>query len=244
MSRPELSVVTFAWNGKTSTNQHAYRAKDVNTLARMVSRNLSVPHEFVCVTDQEDAEFDPSVRVLPLWEWGSDLPMQYRRLWMFRRDIGESFAPRILMLDLDCVILDDLRPVIDRTEPFVIKACQSKYMRRRRTKCRNQLYNASMILMDAGARPEVWERFDPDLHIPILNDLWSRKLRVGSDQAWIRHTLGPHEPKFTEEDGVYEARQTKKGTSLPPGARIVFFSGKKHPARWAERVPWVQEHYQ
>jgi hypothetical protein len=70
---------------------------------------------------------------------------------------------------------------------------------------------------------------------------------MGSDQAWISHSLGAGEQTWSKSDGLYSFRyDLDEGKStLPDDARIVFFHGKFDP--WdgdiQETVPWVSYHY-
>jgi hypothetical protein len=75
------------------------------------------------------------------------------RLRLFSDDMRELLGPRFIAMDLDCVVTGDLTPIFQRTEPFVINAYN--------TTERDQRYNGSMILMDAGARAKVWEYVRP-----------------------------------------------------------------------------------
>lgn len=91
---------------------HAYGAEDVNRLARQVRRHLARPHRFICFTD-DAAGIDPGVEALPLPELG--LPpghgdTRWRKLALFRRDLGGFAGATALFLDLDLVVVDDLAP--------------------------------------------------------------------------------------------------------------------------------------
>lgn len=233
-----LSFVTWKWpspKGYRST----FGPAQVNTLARMVARQYTEPHRFICVTDEPEG-IDPAVEVLPAWNDFADLPSPsgghnpscYRRLRMFARDIGQSFGPRFVSMDLDVVITGDLRPLVNRDEEFVIWGDTNP----------STFYNGSLILMSAGARPHVWERFDPVASPKAAKAAGHH----GSDQGWISHCLGPKETKWGKADGVYSYRNDieRNGDRLPSGARIVVCHGPRDP--WGshlQRLPWVKEHY-
>lgn len=234
-----LNFVTWRWAAPAGYRS-TFGPETVNVLSRMVARHYSAPHRFLCVTDQP-AGIDPAVEVIPAWNDFANLPSPsgghnpscYRRLRMFSREIGSVFGPRFVSLDLDVVITGDLRPLVDRPEDFVIWGDTNP----------NTFYNGSFLLMNAGARPQVWETFDP-----VTSPKSSKAAgHHGSDQGWISHCLGPKEPKWTKADGVYSYRNDieRNVNKLPADARIVICHGPRDP--WGshmQRLDWVRSHYQ
>lgn len=237
-ARGVISVVCFFWKPPKGYRSQ-FNAYHVNVLAAMVARNYQKPHRMICVTDSPDG-ISKNIEIVPLWKDHADVgnpfgprnPSCYRRLKIFSRQAGEMFGDRFVTLDLDCVITGDLSPLWDRDEDFVIWGDTAK-----RTP-----YNGSMILLNAGARPHVWETFDPK-----LSPLKTRQAGFfGSDQAWLGLCLGPNEKKWTTEDGVYSYRNqiAPNGGRLPAGARIVMFHGQNDPFSPApQQLQWVQKHY-
>ncbi len=233
-----LRIVCFKWRPL-----HFYRsyfaAERVNTLRKMVARHLHIPHEFVCVTD-DPTGIDEGIRIVPLWEnkvkeFGGVLkPNCYARIKAFSWEMKELIGDRFCWLDLDCVILNDITPLFMDNEPFRMWNSTNP----------QNFYNGSMVLMNAGARAQVWEKFDPETSPDIANAAGF----VGSDQAWISHVLGYGEKLFTAGDGVYPYRWIRNNFPndlYPQNARIVFFPGKFNPWDDAikERHKWVAEHY-
>lgn len=207
-----------------------YGAKHVNILRNMLERHVKIPHRLVCVTD--DAEgIDQRIEVIPIWNKCRELGGCYNRLWVFSKEAGELFGPRFCCIDLDCVILKDCTAMFSRREPFIMNAYNSRDKR-----SPDQHYNGSLIMMDAGARSSVWDEFDPAVSPAIAQ---ADPHTIGTDQAWIRHHLGKGEARFTERDGVFEARHVK---SLPlPNVRMVFFSGPRDPVTL--KHPWIIKHW-
>lgn len=232
-----LSVVCWKWKPKAGYRS-AFGPETVNTLRAMVVRHYRRPHRFICVTDNA-AGLDAGVEVLELWDdyaavpspCGARQPSCYRRLKAFSRQAAGLFGPRFVSLDLDCVITGDLVPLWDRNEDFVIWGDTSP-----RTP-----YNGSMFLLRAGARPQVWEEFDP-----ARSPAKGRALGYfGSDQAWIAACLGPKEARWSQADGVYSYRlDVKRFGGLPDDARIVMFHGAVDPwSAEAQRLSWVRQYY-
>lgn len=238
--RQFLTFVCFKWKPPPGYRSH-FGPETVNTLMRMLERHYNAPHELVCVTD-DPAGIDKRVRIVPLWDdhakirspHGGNNPACYRRLKMFSREAATIIAPQFVVMDLDCVITGDLIPLFDLSVDFRIWGDTA----------RGTPYNGSLWQLKAGARRQVWERFDP-----IRSPMLGRKLGyIGSDQAWIGACLGPNESKWTAADGVYSFRnelQSRKRKDLPDNAKVCIFHGKYDP--WSNSVqrefPWVREHY-
>jgi hypothetical protein len=233
----QLTVVCWRWKPRANYRS-SYGPETVNTLQRMVARHYPRPHRFICVTD-DPAGIDAAVEVLPLWNDFADLPSPhggnnpscYRRLRAFAPDIAAAFGPRFVSLDLDCVITNDLRPLWDRVEDFVIWGDTNPKTH----------YNGSMFLMTAGARAQVWNTFEPRVSPRLAMAAGC----FGSDQGWISHCLGGGERKWNKHDGVYSFRNDLQRTrELPANARIVFFHGRHDPwGPFAKNFPWIAEHY-
>lgn len=232
-----LNIVTWLW--RQPGYRSVFTARHVNVLQAMVARHYPKPHRFSVVTDLT-AGLNPSVTVIPPWNdfaglaspYGVRQPSCYRRLRAFHPEIGKVFGERFVMLDLDTVIVGDMRPVWDRPEDFVAWGETDP----------RSFYNGSMMLLNAGARPKVWNDFDP-----VVSPMMAKAAgRFGSDQGWLSFCLGPGEARWTTADGVYSYRVHMKAQPdrLPENARIVMFHGGTDP--WTERAqahPWVREHY-
>lgn len=233
-----LSVICFKWR-PTPGYRSTFGPGTVNTLRRMVLRHYEQPHRFLCVTDDARG-IDPAVEIVPLWTdhallrspIGVRRPSCYRRLKLFDPEIADILGPRILSIDLDCVITADVTPLWDRPEDIVLWGGTHQ-----RTP-----YNGSMLLLTAGTRPQVWTRFHP-----ITSPRAARAAGYyGSDQAWLSYCLGPGEARWTQQDGVYSFRcDVAPAKVLPADARIVFFHGNEDP--WMAPVqqahPWIAKHY-
>jgi hypothetical protein len=212
-----LTVACYLWDGQPADNRTRYTTEHVRVLAAMCRRHLP-EHRFVCMADR----FVPDVETWRLsddWlRWGK----RYPKLSLWRGDAGRVFGDRVLCLDLDCVIVDDLAPLVTRTEEVVIWRDPGG--------SRLGRYNTSMVLLTPGARPEVWDTFDPGAP-PVPG--------VGSDQAWVSHVLGDGVATWGPEDGVYSYRWEAR-EEMPDNARAVFFHGKPKP--W-EVQGWPAEHW-
>ncbi len=239
MDAPHLdSICTFKWKGHEGYRA-TYTSEHVNILHRMCRRHFPFPFEFICFTDDFDG-IDGSITQIQLWDdhahipnpSGPKNPSCYRRLRMFDPDFENVAGRRFAMLDLDVVITGDLTPVFHRPEDIVLCANFNPQTN----------YNGSILLMSAGARPKVWETFDPieSPRASVAARQW------GSDQGWISHCLGKGEATWTEADGVYSYRMhlRRDPNTLPINASIVVMHGEIKPwSETAQRLGWIQKHY-
>lgn len=229
------SVVCWLWKPKTRYRS-TFTTETVNVLARMVRRHFPHPHRFICCTDITKG-LDPSVEVVPAWNdfadiqspYGAHQPSCYRRLRAFHPDIAQYFGKRFVSMDLDTVIVGDLTPLFDRPEDFIAWGETNP----------KSHYNGSLWMMTAGARPQVWERFNPKTTPSAAKAAGN----FGSDQGTISWILGKGEPIWTTKDGVYSynVHLRHKTKTLPANARLVSFHGGTDP--WspeAMQLDWVK----
>lgn len=229
-----LNVITWLW--QQPNTRTIYTAKHVNVWARQVRKYLSMPHKLICFTDQpKGIKEGVEVRSLPTsinyinnktWKANAGKPQCYVRLDMFRRDAAKFYGERFVSMDLDCVIKQPLDPLFDRDDEFIMyKGTASA-----------RPYNGSMLMMTAGCRPQVFEKFKPELAER------ASKVYIGSDQAWISYVLGWTESVWDKSDGVYFfGKQETRLENPPENLRVLFFPGNPKP--WQINVPWIKAAY-
>src|SRR5690554_4373738 len=236
-----ITVTCFWWFDPQGKHNHLYRytLEDVQLLRGQVDRHLTLPHEFVCITDRPEEVEAAGIRAVPM-DRTTFLPgTRFVKLMIFRPDAGEVIGRRILMLDLDTVIVANIDPVVDRPEDLVLWRNPNFGIRYRAR------YNTSIVLLTAGCRPDWWRKFDPRRSPAML-----AQHTGGTDQAWVSHCASPNEAHWTDQDGIYGAGRlgdynpNVAGTVLPENARIVFFPGRRHPALASEheKHPWLKEY--
>lgn len=226
-----LTVVTWLWHQKG--RQIVYRPSHVNTWARMVSRNLTIPHRLLCITDNPEGI---EIETYPIWEppkvinssWGVTRPQCYVRLHAFSSEVRDILGDRFVSMDLDCVVTGNLDTLLSRQEDFIINRGETK---------RNS-YNGSMWMMTTGAREKVWTEFSQAGIQRALQNGY-----MGSDQAWIRECLGPNEATFSEGVASF-VRVRPIPNWQPTNTSVVFFQGNIKPwEHTAQKYRWVKEHY-
>jgi hypothetical protein len=218
-----MKVITWLWS--QPGGRATYHPWHVRVWASMIKRHLSLDHTLAVVTDLP-GDYGSDVEVIkPPGEfedvriptWKEHRPQCLRRLAMFRRDADTIFgAERLVCTDLDLVVCGSLDPVLDIQDDFKIT----------RGTHRARAYNGSMISLKLGSRTKVYEEFTPERAIV------AGRGHVGSDQAWIAHSL-PGEKTWGPEDGVCF---WMTGAGLDK-ARVVFFAGQTKPWHVASDKP-------
>ena len=161
------------------------------------------------------------------------LPGFFRRLVLFRPDASRWFGERILLMDLDCVILRDIDPLLEGAGDF--KAWEPRLYHLR--KGDYSRYNMSFVLLAAGARPEVWSRFNPATSPGEIEAMGM----TTHDQSWLTHVIGPDEDVWPWDGDVVSVRAVPD----PSRARVVFFNGPRSPAmpEMQREYPFIAEHW-
>lgn len=220
----------------------------------MVDRHLSLPHEFVCITDQPEQVPD-GVRSVPLWPDLLEYGGCFVRLRAFSEYVGrELIGGRFVSMDLDCAVIGNLDPIFDRPEPLVLYKMPNRVQ-------------GSMWMMDPGSYPEFWDDLDTGrltlflkksayglikqyIHGPSMRAGFD----IGTDQSWMSYKLTqlPDAKRdrvgfWTHEDGVLNHGHAllKDPRKTPPDdmARLVFFSGPLDPLDYRNEIPWLRGCY-
>ncbi|GAG21789.1 unnamed protein product, partial [marine sediment metagenome] len=97
----DVTICCFWWGSKWANEQGAIY---VQKLYNMVQRCVSIPHRFVCFTNQSRNKFCSGIELAPLRApfWRRNLP----KLNVYKS--GTIITGRVLLLDLDIVILKNI----------------------------------------------------------------------------------------------------------------------------------------
>ena len=109
----DKNVICIKWGTK-------FGADYVNRLHRMVEKNLTIPHRFVCLTDNSEG-FDEGIEVRPLPELNDEgIPDRaWKKLGLFTDKLAD-LEGEALFLDLDLVIRDSLDCFFEQPGEFYI----------------------------------------------------------------------------------------------------------------------------
>lgn len=242
-----VNVLCIKWGKK-------YGPDYVNRLHSMVSRHLSRPFRFVCLTDDAQG-IDPNIEVKPIPAIGFD-EFDQRKPWTFGHGWLKltSFADplydlqgRTLFLDLDIVIVDSLDPFFDATGDFTVIREWDK---------RDGTGNTSVYLFTIGAHRDALDYLKRDYPESVN--------AVRNEQEFITGYLGRQgKVSYWPEEWCrsFKRHCMRKGImswfkapEIPKGARVIIFHGKPNPpdaiagdsGKWYRRVlptAWVAEHW-
>lgn len=248
MRDEQLSVVTFYWDNGDPKNCE-YQPEHVNNLAKAVGKHLQVPHRFICVYDAKSGllRFNSRVELVELPEHAKwlgtlanpvkpTLPSSYRRLWAFS-DEAKCLGDRILLLDIDCLIVGDLLPLFEFSDDdFVGWRPNSEYRPgvTHRTGGMKRIGGGTWLLR-TGTHTHMWSDFNPQVIMKAKKAGWR-----GSDQAWLSYNFAATCTVFPRDMGIYHTQDARVWEDeIPKDARIIHFNGRINP--WeddARAIPW------
>jgi hypothetical protein len=192
-----ITFLTWLWG-------HKYPASHVAKLRAGITRNHAGPHQFFCVSNRDDLQ----IPTIPIQD--PDLLQVadgcYARLRMFDPAWQAKHGiTQLVNLDLDLVVTGKLDKLFAPGAGFKIlhgghfNPCP---------------FNGSVMMIEAGARPEIWQHFNVDAAVKVAHadGFWR-----GSDQTWIAYTA-------------------------PDAAGIVAFPGSKDPSKFTG-VEWIRRHW-
>ena len=259
-----LNIVTWKWKQPPNPPRNKrkpceFSARHVNTLYNMVSRHLHIPFNFICITDNPEG-IAPDIKVIPIWKDYLNIHGCYVRLKAFSSEMKDILGPKFVSFDLDCVITNDITPLLNVDEDFMI---WEDFERRKTPYC------GSLWMHKPGTRPDVWEDFNIN---KSPKEAYNAGFITGTDQAYLSHKFYPDARTWTKEDGIYNfkvhimkksiykyigkrdirSKKRKKelieinNGKLPEDARIVFFNGTNVDPSLPvlqEKYPWIKEHW-
>lgn len=202
-----------------------YGAEYVNTLYNMVERNLTVPHDFVCFTDNPEG-INPEITILPPlcpeagW-WG--------KMYLYQANIpGLKTAKRILYLDLDVVITGSLDDVVKfDSDHAMIRDYPEGYFPAGDIRQRHG--NSSVILLTVGKRTEIWKEYKA-----------AGEPKYGSQQGWINERF-PNKFDLFPDWMMKSYKMHNLQSAVPEDCRIVMFHGIPKPP---DCGGWVKDIWQ
>ena len=244
-----ISIISYFWVDKARARSYAITPEHVRTWHNMIERNVTIPHRTICVTHvpelidfMETAPLDCTKHVsgtcgVKLMHW--------------RKDIASLLGGRICAMDVDCVVTGNLDEILSRDEDVLLWKNPNYEEGGRRG-----FYQGSFQMLTAGARPFLYDDFDPN-----ATPSWLNRRFGGFEQCWISERLNTSFPEpgwewsekyLTEADGIYGAgrlfagRQDKGlGSELPDNAKLVFTPGNREPSQPDVQAahPWIKEHF-
>ncbi len=216
------NVICMKWGDK-------FGPEYVNRLHRMVEKNLTIPHRFVCFTDNGDG-LNEGIEVRPLPEMSLDksLPERgWRKLTVFQEKLAD-LEGQALFLDLDIVIAGNIDGFFEAEGEFlIIKDWDFP---------KDVIGNSSVFRFEIGKYPDVLDYF--------VNNGEKVRSEVRNEQAYLSYKM--HEKgilKYWDKSWcVSFKRQCLHKFPLnyfmepkfPENAKIIIFHGRPTPEQACE----------
>lgn len=218
-----LNIVCFKWGTK-------FTSKYVNRLYRSIERNVTVPHNFVCFTEDPEGvecETQPFLQDLPTW---------WYIIGLFNPDHG--FKDKVLYMDLDTVITDNIDHIVSWDTDFAIT--EDFY--------RPKGLQTTFIMW----RPQ-WGYFVYDEFLKLVPPNPGSHFMKGTngfiEAVTKRSKVDIFQDEFPEEFISYKVhvRDVKqhKSNSLPGNlntAKVVCYHGNPMP-HTLENLDWMKKHW-
>lgn len=236
----QLSVVCYHWDEEGFSDKRGFTAEQVNVLAKIVRKCLTLPHRFICVTDETEG-FSENVELFPLpaearaaadiptAQGHSRFPSCYRRLWTFSES-AKALGDVVLVLDIDCFIVGLLDPLFDFM-PDADFVGWNPVQAWGKTKVGGGTWR-----IRPGTRAHIWNDFSK-----------AEALRIkalgfnGSDQAILSCKLAD-EPVFPNDWILNRQDMRRLGGHAPEIAKIIHCNGPKAMKGFTNvrDVPWMR----
>ena len=242
-----INILCYRWGS-------LYDVGYVNKLYSMVSRHLSSPFTFHCVTDSPEG-LNKKIVAHELLNIG--VKGNWNKLQTFKNNFLGLEGEHIICMDLDIIIVDSIDFLLDDLEKdFLIAKNWAKGMRG----------NSSVYRIRVGALTYVWEQFISNPEFVIEN--FHGKTHLSGDQRWMNHII--KEYNFFQEKKVISFKRHCKAKGfcvklpffgdiefasfgsavIPHNAAIIAFTGQPLPpdvmnkswGRW-KKAPFVQSHW-
>lgn len=196
---PRLTVACVWWGT-------LYGVEYVERLRNMVARHLTVPYDFVCITDNE----------VPSGVIRYPSPIRYKGWWqkvgLFSGDLfGRS--QRVLYLDLDLVISGSLNKLVSAPEPF----CMIENFGPNKG---HAAHNSSVMLWTPSDESQrIYDCFHPDV-----------TKHLHGDQCWIWRVMQDKIVDFPRSWVVsYKYERSRMDNRRGEDTAIVVFHGNPKP---------------
>jgi hypothetical protein len=193
-------------------NYQGRGAEYVNRLYHGVKRHLSIPHCFLCFTDNPTG-LHPDI-------WPYHLPTDLAGWWCKLYLFAASLRPgtKIIFLDLDTIIAGSLDEIAGYEGQFAIL----------RDFYRPDGYGSGVMLWRQGFGRHIWDQWNAA----------GRPKVDGGDQAWIEKTQPTADRLQDLFPGQLVSFKEHCREGIPAGANVVCFHGRpkphEQPAAWIE----------
>ena len=219
-----------------------YSSEYVNVLYSMVKRNLTLPFDFVCFTDDVNG-LDPKIQTMTL-PIRHDIGGWWWKPYFFNKEL--PIQGTILFMDLDVIVFRNIDNL------FTYLPGQFCVIRdfNRMTSPNWDKFNSSVFRLETGQHSHVWDNYVAD---PI-----NTKKKFHGDQDWLYNQVrsGYHffpdewlqsykwemrgKPPMTRINGVRNFLEPGNPKILPE-TNVAVFHGEPNPHQCID--PWCKENW-
>ena len=217
----DRNVICIKWGTK-------FGPEYVNKLYKMVEKNLSLPHRFVCFTDNAEGIVE-GVEIRPLPELNDEgIPdRMWKKLGLFANPLSD-LQGTALFLDLDIIIRSSLDPFFEVEGSFLISKDYDFP--------HDIIGNSSVFRFEVGKHPEIIEHFYQEGKKGLLK-YWPKDWVVSFKRqclhkfplCWFKVPRDPEEAKILIFHGKPNPEQAYKGYFGKLGFRYI------KPTKWLDK---------
>jgi hypothetical protein len=236
-----VNVICMKWGTK-------YPAEYVNKLYSMVQRHLTLPHRFICLTDDKTG-IRPEVECFDLPV--INVPQEYdyspwRKLGMFSANLA-NLKGKALFLDLDIVIVDSIDEFFTYSDKFSIIENWTQMGR--------GIGNSSVYCFTIGAHADVLDYYHANMEEVLTNysneQIYLSK-KIGDIDFWPASWCKSYKRHCIPKGVLGRYLKTPKA---PKDVKIVVFHGRPHPDdaivggfygsfyKYARPAKWIDTHW-
>lgn len=148
-----------------------YGAEYVIKLNAMVTRHLNRPFKFVCFTDRPVLVSPVVDRAIPI-QIPKGMFGWWAKVHLFNPE--HNLAGRVLYLDLDTLVVDDLAPIVDYPADFALVPHAGTFQGRNGLQVVKR-FNSSVMVWDAGTQDRIYTNWTPK----TTERLWGDQDHIG-----------------------------------------------------------------
>jgi hypothetical protein len=201
----------------------AYSSDYVNKMYSALRRNLHLPFDFYCLTDDDEGLDEDITALTPPFLFNG----WWNKLFLFSGYIPQG---KLLYMDLDQVVTGDITEIVrlGLEHRFASYADHIEWL--------GVKFGSAMMIFDPYDFRYVWGVFYSD------REQVMREYAEGGDQVYLSRVIDS--PFYLDEafpGAIQSYKWGLKGKPPSPDVKIVNFHGKPKPHQLKE--PWVSKHW-
>ena len=203
-----MNVVCLKWGTK-------YSSLYVNKLYSMVQRNLTIPHRFICFTDDING-INPEIECKPIIPTSEHAVGWWHKISFFAEKI-DDLSGTMLFLDLDVVIVNNIDDFFTY-EPNKFCIVLDTGFRHK------TIYNSSIFRMEIGKYSYIYEDYLNNSRTIMRSMLGDQDLitqKINNPSLWPAQWVPSYKNDLTNHG--------RKPAIITPETKIIIFHGHPKP---------------